>query len=136
MKVVRYALTALILATGLAGCSSLDEMAKKQDEYNRNRCHDQYGLNPGTNEYARCVSMGANAYAEAQKSAANGNPNPPAAVVIAPAAPNHACSVPTTPKGQCAGCSVSCGSKEPSCTLGTEWPDGSGCIKNAVCECH
>ncbi len=129
----------LAVAAGLSGCASMEQMAKQQDDYNRNRCHDQYGLNPGTAEYARCVSMGANAYAEAQK-----NPPAPAAaatggaLIVIPTGspPNNACSVPNSPKGQCAGCSVSCGTKHASCTPGTEWPDGSGCIKNAQCECN
>ncbi len=135
MRILRIAAAAIVFAASLSGCGSMSDMARQQDDYNRTRCHDTYGLNPGTNEYARCVSMGANAYAQAQKNAA-ATPNAPTHVVIAAPAANNSCSVDATPKGQCAGCSVSCGAKQASCTVGTEWPDGSGCIKNAVCECH
>jgi hypothetical protein len=130
----------LVVSASVQGCASLEEMGRQQDQYNRNRCHDQYGLVPGSSEYARCVSMGANAYADAQK-----NPPPPAAgaVIIAPGVviptgqpQNNSCTAPSSPKGQCSSCEVSCGAKQASCTAGTEWPDGSGCIKSATCECH
>ncbi len=140
---VAFVVMAFAVAGALQGCSSLEEMGRQQDQYNRNRCHDQYGLIQGSSEYARCVSMGANAYADAQK-------NPPAvpaagAVIIAPGVviptgqptQNNACQAPPSmPKGQCASCSVSCGAKQASCTPGTEWPDGSSCLKSSVCECH
>ena len=138
-------IAACLLAT-LAGCSSLQEMAKQQDDYNRSRCHDQYGLVQGSSEYARCVSMGANAYADAQKAAPAAGTGTAGAIVIAPGgiiiptagAPpaNNACTAPSSPKGQCSGCSVSCADKQASCTAGTEWPDGSGCIKSSECTCH
>jgi hypothetical protein len=137
-KTLTCATVIFALAGALQSCSSMQQMAQQQDQYNRNRCHDQFGLNVGSTEYARCVSMGANAYAEAQKNPQPASPGA-AAVVLVPAAQaqNNGCQAPASaPKGQCASCSVSCGAKQASCTPGEEWPDGSSCLKSAVCECH
>jgi len=56
----------------------------------------------------------------------------------APAQAARACSAPkSTPKGICAGCSVSCDDRLASCTAGEEWAgDGGSCMKTAVCECR
>jgi hypothetical protein len=148
-KALTRAALVFALAGALQGCSSLEEMGRQQDQYNRNRCHDQFGLIVGSSEYARCVSMGANAYADAQKNAAvspgavvtPGVVVSPAGgtVIIAPGAPaqNNSCKAPASaPKGQCSSCAVSCGAKQASCTPGEEWPDGSSCLKSAVCECR
>jgi hypothetical protein len=127
---------ALILASNLAACSSMAEMAKQQDDYNQKRCQ-QFGLTPGSSAYVQCVSQGANAYADAQK---NKSPSTAGGALLIAAAPavaqNNACEAPaSSPKGTCSGCSVSCGTKQSSCTPGEEWPGGSeSCLKTAVCE--
>ena len=55
-----------------------------------------------------------------------------------PSMQTHACSAPaSSPRGSCAGCSVSCEDKEAICVAGEEWPSGGpSCQKPAMCACH
>ena len=128
-----FAAAVLIGAVGsLTGCGSMSEMAKQQQEYNRQQCQN-FGLRPGSNAYVQCINDGADAYAKSHPSTANSQPT----VVVSPR--NNSCSAPvSTPQGSCAACSVSCGTdKHAACQQGQEWPGGSPtCMHNAVCECQ
>jgi hypothetical protein len=119
---------------GLSSCAAVQEDQARAQQQKQQRCQ-QFGLTPGSSAYVQCISQGPDAYAAAQKPT-----NAAPVILLAPASSSrsNSCSAPnSTGQGSCAGCSVSCGDKQASCTAGQEMPGGSAmCLKEAVCECR
>jgi len=131
----RYRLFAVAACMfGLSSCSAIQEDQARYTQQKQQQCQG-FGLTPGSSAYVQCVSQGPDAYAAAQKSQ-----NAAPVVLMAPASGgrNNTCTAPKSAgQGSCAGCSISCGDKQASCTAGEEMPGGSAmCLKNAVCECR
>ncbi len=145
MRTVWVPSLALMMLIGMASLVGCAAIAKDQQAYDTQKCQS-FGLPVGSDAYIQCVSQGANAYAASRSS------QPPAGVApiavlpinigipIGPQPPtqNNACSAPkSSPRGSCAGCSVSCGNQQASCTPGQEIPGGSDiCVQNASCTCQ
>ena len=135
----------LSIALLVTGCAA---MAADQQAYNTQQCKG-FGLTPGSDAYIQCMSQGANAYAASRSAANNANSSSIPGIAVLPInigipvgplppAQNNACSAPkSSPRGACAGCSVSCSAQHASCTAGQEFPGGSDlCLQQASCTCQ
>jgi hypothetical protein len=149
-RIFSLILSAALGAVMLAGCQAMDQAYQQGQAYNAQQCGQVYGLQPGTDAYVQCVAQGPRAYADARAAANAANPAPPppgmavlpvpviGIPVVTPPAKNNACSAPrSTPLGACAGCSVSCGTRNAACSPGQEVPGGSTiCLSEASCTCQ